>query len=141
MRPPYVMVIPDEAEQYGSTAAMVLAHIRFRCSKDGSDRFERDGYRWWRVSHLDLGREIGASRKSVMKALQHLGGAVVSANNVDDPRDQTRAYRPAVDIVPLTSQSPDWDRSDSSETQSGQDRSQTGQVPVPIGTLHYLLEN
>jgi hypothetical protein len=98
VKPPFVRVVPDEVERFGAPAAIVLAHIRYRCESDGPDRFEVDGLRWWRVSTVDLGSEIGLSRQTVRTALRTLN-QVVSANAFTrwdaDARtiDQTRAYR------------------------------------------------
>jgi hypothetical protein len=98
MKPPFVKVVPDEVERFGAPAAIVLAHIRYRCESDGPDRFEIDGVRWWRVSTVDLGSEVGLSRQTVRTALLALS-QVVSANAFTrwdaDARtiDQTRAYR------------------------------------------------
>ena len=51
MRPPFIRVIPAEAERYGAAAAIVLAHIRYRGKSDGPGRVcDEDGTRWWRVS-------------------------------------------------------------------------------------------
>jgi hypothetical protein len=111
MRPPFIRTLPDEVERYGAPAALVLAHIRYRCDSDGPDRFEVDGVRWWRVSHVDLGSEVGLSRQTVRTALRALN-QVVSANTF--PRwnaeartiDQTRAYR-VVTCERLESTEPD----------------------------------
>jgi hypothetical protein len=95
--PPFVRVLPDEVLRYGAPAAIVLAHIRYRCESEGEDRFTVDGLRFWRVSHVDLGSEVGLSRQSVRTALSALIG-IVSAKTFPqwdaDARtvDQTRAY-------------------------------------------------
>lgn len=130
--PKFVSTVPAEVEQYGLAAAFVLAHIRFRCGRDGKGRFEREGHQWWRVSHHALGQEIGLSRKVVMGALKSLEG-VVLANHFPPLDKQERAYRVASDGDARTSQSPETDRSDQPESESGH-LSESGQVPVPNGT-------
>nr|WP_139093977.1 hypothetical protein [Mycobacterium malmoense] len=130
MRPTFIRVVPDEIERYGFAGAVVLAHIRYRCESDGPDRFERAGFRWWRVSRRDLGHEVGASADTVKRALEKLGDAVVSANNSDRPEDQTRAYRPADDSDPLTCQKAKSPRSDLPE---GEIATDLGEIATPPG--------
>ena len=124
----FIRVIPHEVAQHGAAAAIVLAHIRFRCASDGPGRFERDGHQWWRVSHQALGREVGLSRKSVMSALKALDG-VVLANHFPPLDKQERAYRIASGDDALTCQSPETDSSDLPESRNGQ-----GGVPNGTGT-------
>nr|WP_065163842.1 hypothetical protein [Mycobacterium gordonae] len=130
MRPPFVMVVPDEIQRYGFAGAAVLAHIRFRCESEGTNRFERDGFRWWRVSRRDLGHEIGASADTVKRALLKLGDAVVSANNLDNPEDQTRAYRPADAGDAVNCQKADSPQSEQPEGEIAKDR---GEIATPPG--------
>ena len=122
----FIRVVPKEVEQHGPAAAIVLAHIRYRCDSDGPGRIDREGHRWWRVSHQALGKEIGLSRKAVMAALKLLGDAV-PAKHFPPAEDQSRAYRVALGADALTSQSPDSDSPDQPESGSGQ-------PPVPNGT-------
>ncbi|GFG98130.1 hypothetical protein [Mycobacterium timonense] len=128
MRPTFIRAVPDEIERYGFAGAVLLAHIRFRCESDGPGRFERDGFRWWRVSRRDLGYEVGASADTVKRALEKLGDAVVSANNLDKPEDQTRAYRPTDDQAPLTCQKAESPRSDLPE---GDIATDLGEIATP----------
>lgn len=129
MRPTFIRTVPDEIERYGFAGAVVLAHIRYRCESDGPDRFERDGFRWWRVSRRNLGHEVGASADTVKRALEKLGDAVMSANNSDRPEDQTRAYRPADDSDPLSCQKAESPRSDLPEGGIATDPSDIATVP------------
>ncbi|MGP4054290.1 hypothetical protein ACTWP6_05615 [Mycobacterium sp. 4D054] len=108
----------------------MLAHIRFRCESEGANRFERDGFRWWRVSRRDLGEEIGASADTVKRALWKLGDAVVSANNLDNPEDQTRAYRPADAGDAVSCQKADSPQSDLPEGEIAED---LGEIATPPG--------
>jgi hypothetical protein len=96
-RPPFTRVIPAETERYGPAAAIVLAHIRFRCGSDGPGRYECEGSRWWRVSYGDLGREIGLSASQVERAMGKLANSVVVEHH-PPLEDQTRSYRPACDL-------------------------------------------
>lgn len=88
----FIRVIPEEVEQYGAAAAIVLAHIRFRCESDGGDRFEANGVRWWLVSRHKIGREVGLSTKAIKCALERLGERV-SAKSVPGNGGRTLAYR------------------------------------------------
>jgi hypothetical protein len=81
-QPEFVRVVPAEVAKYGSNAAIVLAHIRFRCDGDG----------WWRVSLSDFGREVGLSVKAVRTALAVLAN-VVEATHLSHGEDRTLAYR------------------------------------------------
>lgn len=99
MRPPFIQVLPDEVERYGAAAAIVLAHIRYRCGSLGPGRFEHEGSRWWRVSHADMGAELGLTARVVGRALTKLDG-VVAANFFPPLEDQTLAYRVAAETAP-----------------------------------------
>ena len=129
MRPPFVKVVPDEIEQYGFAGATVLAHLRFRCESEGPNRFERDGFRWWRISRRDFGDEIGVSADTVKRTLLKLGDAVVAANNLDNPEDQTRAYRPADAGDAVNCQKADSPQSDLPEGEIAEDRGEIAKVP------------
>lgn len=85
-------------------AAIVLAHIRFRCEAGGPGIVERDGHRWWRVSHHDLGSEIGVTARSVRTALRALDQAV-TAKHFPPLANQSLAYRVATNTSALTCQS------------------------------------
>lgn len=114
-RPPFIRVVPGEVERHGLAAAVVLAHIRFRCETDGPPGLvyvEIDGSRWWLVSRRELGHEVGLSADAVKRALAKLGSVVASANNPDDYEDRKLAYRvPAVDDA-LIGQKAESPRSD-----------------------------
>lgn len=97
IRPKFVAVEPDEVELHGAAAALVLAHIRYRCDSDGPGRFDIDGYRWWRVSVADLAHEVGLSIQSVRTALKALSG-LVEKQSFSDSSDTTKAYRPNADL-------------------------------------------
>jgi hypothetical protein len=93
VRPQHVKVVPAEVERYGGNAAIVLAHIRYRCESDGPGRIEADDdRRWWRVSLADLAHELGMSQKAIRTALRRLSNVVV-ANHFPPLEDQTLAYR------------------------------------------------
>ncbi len=111
----------------------MLAHIRYRCASDGPGRLQREGHRWWRVSHQDLGEEVGLSRKAVMAALKALG-ELVPAKHFPPLANQARAYRVAADGNALTSQSPKTDSADQPVSRSGQPESENGHCRVPNGT-------
>lgn len=96
-RPPFTRVLPDETELYGAVAAIVLAHIRFRCESDGPGRYERGGFRWWRTSYGEIGRELGLSPSQVERAMTKLANSVAVAHH-PPLEDQTRSYRPACDL-------------------------------------------
>lgn len=116
MRPPFTRVLPDETRRYGPAAAIVLAHIRFRCESDGPGRYRHDGYRWWRISHAELGEEVGLSRKQVLAAVEKLAAANSLLVEHHPPlEDQSRSYHLASDLPVsetgqvMTCQSPDLD--------------------------------
>ena len=92
MRPPFIRVLPAEVERYGPHAAIVLAHIRFRCESDGPGRVTADGVRWWRVPLVDMAGEMGLSVRGVRTALTALGDAV-AAKHFKPLSNQSRAYR------------------------------------------------
>lgn len=129
----FIRVVPSEVEQHGPAAAIVLAHIRFRCASDGPGRIQREGHRWWRVTQTDLGREVGLTRKAVMAALQALGEAV-SAKHFPPLANQSRAYRLVESADALTSQCPDLDRADQPVSGFGQPESEIGLSSVRNGT-------
>lgn len=132
MRPPFIRVLPDEAERYGPAAAIVLAHIRFRCESEGPGRIDRDGLRWWRVSRHNLGREVGLSVKVVRKALDGLSG-VVAAKHFAPLSDQSLAYRPVVDDDALNCQKPRRASAHQPEAPQGTDRAPMGISKSPAG--------
>lgn len=88
----FIRVVPDEVEQYGAAAAIVLAHIRFRCESGGADRIEANGVRWWLVSRHKIGREVGLSTKAIKCALERLGDRIL-AKPVPGNAGRTLAYR------------------------------------------------
>lgn len=92
MRPPFIRVLPPDVERYGPHAAILLAHIRFRCKSDGPGRFTAEGARWWRVSQVDMADETGLSVQGVKTALKALGN-VVLARHFKPLSNQSRAYR------------------------------------------------
>jgi hypothetical protein len=98
-RPQFIRVIPDEVEQYGAAAAIVLAQIRFRTEYDCQGRFKADGVWWWRGSRVELGCEVGLSVQQVKTALLALGDAVAT-KHFRPLEDQSLAYRVAVDANP-----------------------------------------
>jgi hypothetical protein len=93
--PAFIRVIPAEVARYGPAAAIVLAHIRYRCVSSGPGRIKRGDVYWWRVSHSDMAREVGMSVDKIKRALRRLREAV-SANHFPPLDDQTRAYRVTV---------------------------------------------
>jgi hypothetical protein len=129
MTPVFIRVIPAEVKRYGAAAAVVAAHIRYRCASNNC--IEHDGCRWWRVSYCDMGLEVGLSPKEVRTALRALGEIVV-ANHFPPLTDQSRAYRV---ITPETgsdmpeAQTGTWD--DLPEAQTGTTPCPSGQPPVP----------
>jgi hypothetical protein len=125
-------VTPDEVERYGAPAAVILAHIRFRCVSDGPGRIDAEGERWWRVSRRQMGHEVGLTLKVVRRALQELGEVVI-AKHFPPLEDQSLAYRVAEEETPLTCQKPDRARSDQPEAPQGQDLAPQGSVPSPTG--------
>lgn len=74
----FIRVIPDEVLRFGPAAAIVLAHIRFRCESDGPDRVVHEGARWWQVSRRDIGTETGLSSRAIGIALEKLGEHVAA---------------------------------------------------------------
>jgi hypothetical protein len=139
VKPPFIRVVPDEIERFGPAAAIVLAHIRYRCESDGPMRIQREGRMWWRVSRAGLGREVGMSLKVVRKALNDLGDAV-SAKHFPPLEDQSLAYRAALKSEPLTSQKPCGARSDQPEAPQGQVPSPTGPGTEPHGASALPIE-
>jgi hypothetical protein len=91
-RPQFIRVLPDEVALHGPHAAIVLAHIRFRCQADGPGRVQADGVWWWRVSLVDMAEETGLSVRGVRTALKTLGDAV-AAKHFKPLSNQSRAYR------------------------------------------------
>lgn len=92
----FVDVATCEVKRYGVPAAIVLAHIRFRCESDGPGRVVHDGARWWQAAHRDIGREVGLSAKAVRTALNALGGAVAVRHLPGEPNwYRAEAYRAA----------------------------------------------
>lgn len=128
MRPPFIRVVPEEVEQHGAAAAIVLAHIRYRCESDGPDRIEHDGYRWWRVAWRDIGSELGMSRRTIRTAMQKLENAVL-ANHFPPLEDQSLAYRVARDDAAPTSQRSKQSRSDLPEVETVPDRDRNDPPP------------
>jgi hypothetical protein len=95
-QPEFVRYIPAEAERFGAAAAIVLAHIRFRCDGDG----------WWRVSVVDLAYELGLSVQTVRTALEKRLAGVVMAQRFAGTDDTTKAYRLAADLPFVSSNKP-----------------------------------
>jgi hypothetical protein len=93
--PKGIWVDPDEAELYGGNAAIVMAHIRYRCGANGAGRITIGGDRWWRVSVSDLSREVGLSIQAVRTALKTLANMGVG-ESIPGTDDTTKAYRVAV---------------------------------------------
>lgn len=146
MSPEFIRVVPGEVEEYGAAAAIVLAHIRYRCESDGPGRIDRDGLRWWRVSYDDLGRETGLTTKTIRGALKALGGMVL-ANHFPPLNDQSRAYRIAEDADPVTSQKTERadgdqpeDREGRSDAESGSSKCPEGQLGLPAGASALPIE-
>lgn len=90
--PEFIRTIPAEVEQYGPAAAIVLAHIRFRCLTDGPDRIVHEDSRWWLVARRVMGREVGLTVRAVGIALERLGDRV-SAKYLAGEGGQPWAYR------------------------------------------------
>ena len=88
----FIRVIPDEVRRFGPAAAIVLAHIRFRCESDGPDRVVHEGARWWQVSRRDIGTETGLSSRAIGIALEKLGEHV-AAKYLAAEGGRPRAYR------------------------------------------------
>jgi len=130
VKPPFIRVVPSEVDQFGPAAAIVLAHIRYRCEADGPMRIQRDGHMWWRVSRSVIGREVGLSLKVVRKALQDLGGAV-AAKHFPPQEDRSLAYRVILESDALTSQKPHRANADQPEAPRGQPIGPTGPTPEP----------
>ena len=87
-----IRVLPAEIRRHGPAAAIVLARIRYRCAVGGPDCIERDGHLWWRVSHAQLGYEVGLTDKQTRSATNRLEGAIVTAH-FPPMSNQSRAYR------------------------------------------------
>jgi hypothetical protein len=105
--PDYIKVTPTEIASFGPAAAIVLAHIRWRCETGGPARIlDRDGCRWWRVTQTELGHECGLTRQSLRTALKALGDALVVANNFDPLEPKVSAYRPQVSDQQLVESNP-----------------------------------
>lgn len=90
--PEFIRTIPAEVEQYGPAAAIVLAHIRFRCQTEGPDRIIHEGSRWWQVTRRVMGEEAGLTPRAVGIALEKLGERV-SAKYLADEGGQPWFYR------------------------------------------------
>ena len=147
----FIRVVPDEITRYGPAAAVVLAHIRYRCASAGPGRIERDGRLWWRVTYSDLGREVGMSVKVVRRALEVLAGTV-AAKHFPPLSDQSRAF--SVCSLEEPSDQPEApqgsceylsDRPSASEGISsapeGSSKSPTGQPPLPHRASALPIEN
>lgn len=91
-RPTFIRVVPDEIEQHGAAAAILLAHIRFRCQTDGPDRIVREDGRWWQVARRVMGQEVGLTARAVGIALERLGDRV-SAKYLAGEGGQPWAYQ------------------------------------------------
>lgn len=74
--PEFIRTIPAEVEQYGPAAAIVLAHIRFRCQSEGPDRIVHEDVLWWQVARRVMGQEVGLTVRAVGIALERLGERV-----------------------------------------------------------------
>jgi len=144
--PAFIAVLPAEVERYGAAAAIMLALIRYRTGTDGPGRIEREGYRWWRVTHRDLAEATGLSTKAVRTALKALDG-VVLANHFPPLANQSLAYRVVADDDALTCQLPAGAPADLPVAQAGipgapagTDRAPNGTPPCPSGHLHLYME-
>jgi len=98
-RPEFIRVVPGEVERYGANAALVLAHIRFRCESDGPGRVIVDGVRHWRVSYAGLGSEVGLTARECRRAIEDRLGDALTAKHLAPLNNWSRAYA-------LTSQVP-----------------------------------
>lgn len=140
---------PDDIRRHGPAPAIVLAHIRFRCTNGGrlGHIIEHDGHQWWRVSLRDLGDETGLSIKFVRTALRSLGDAI-TANYLPPLGNRILAY-PIADQV----QGSDQPIAHTGTVSQGSDQpvAHTGTVsaeayapegipPCPSGHIYYLLE-
>ena len=133
-QPEFVMVRPVEVVAYGAVAAIVLAHIRWRCEEPGVGRIEADGHRWWRVAREVLGAELGLSVKAVRGALEVLGGVVV-AKRLPPLNDKSLAYRVTGYAQPLTSQKPAGALRDQPKALGGVPCAPEGRPESPQGQL------
>ncbi|WP_236975245.1 MULTISPECIES: hypothetical protein [Mycobacterium] len=97
--------MPDEVERYGAAAALVLAHIRYRCESNGPGRVTVAGVRWWRVSYSEFGSEVGLSGSAIRRALERLANSIEVAEH--PPReDRRRSYKIASDQTEYESDKP-----------------------------------
>lgn len=87
-----VWVLSADVADYGGTAALVPAHIRYHCAAGRKDCIEHGGHRWWRVTHAQLGHEIGLSGKAVRDEFTRLSDVVASAH-FPPLFDQSLSYR------------------------------------------------
>jgi hypothetical protein len=137
VRPQHVKVVPAEVERYGGNAAIVLAHIRYRCESDGPGRIEADDdRRWWRVSLADLAHELGMSQKAIRTALRRLSNVVV-ANHFPPLEDQTLAYRVHAPDQSIAARGTVSNTSDQSPL-GAWDHAARGTAPCPQGHLHLI---
>lgn len=132
--PEFIRTIPEEVEQYGPAAALVLAHIRFRCASDGPGRVVRDGHRWWHISHQDLGQEVGMSAKAVRGALKALR-ATISATHYPPLSNQSRHYRVVEGSESVTCQKTDRADADQPVDRTGIPDAPEGNSSRPNGHL------
>lgn len=144
--PTFIAVVPAEVELYGAAAAIMIALIRYRTGTHGPGRIDRDGYRWWRVTHRDLAAATGLSAKATRTALKALDGVVI-AKHFAPLANQSLAYRVAAGDDTLTSQLPQRAHVDLPvapagipDAHSGEDRAPAGTPPRPSGHLHLSLE-
>lgn len=103
--PEFVKTMPPETRLYGGDAAIVLAHIRFRCQRPprrDDDYVEHDGHTWWRVSYEHLSTETGVKVKSVRTSVTKLVQAgVLLAKNLPPYNDRRRCFRVEAADLPL----------------------------------------
>lgn len=138
--PEFVKTLPPEARLYGGDAAIVLAHIRFRCQRPqrrDDDYLEHDGHAWWRVSYEYLSAETGVKVKTVRTSVTKLERAgVLLANNLPPYNDRRRCYRLQAADLPLaatgtslTSDKP----AGAGDVPEGADHLPVGAVRLPVG--------
>jgi hypothetical protein len=83
-------------------AAYLLAHVRFVTTRldERNDRVRIDGAIWWRASYADIAASLGISHDVAARLARKLvaDGALLSRNSFAGVGDQTKLYRPAVDL-------------------------------------------
>lgn len=131
----FIRVMPEEVEQHGPAAAIVLAQIRYRCASDGPGRIQREGHRWWRVSYDELGGEVGLSAKTVRGAVNALRD-VVSAKHFPPLSNQSRAFRITKGDDAMTSQKTERADADQPDDRRGRPSASQGISKCPTGQFH-----